>query len=70
MNANFISGQLRLLGDNLIEAKRALKGGSEDATKLWTEDSAEELVSLYAPMAVFQKSKTDILRLGNIKIDF
>lgn len=50
MNANFISGQLRLLGDNLIEARRALKGGSEDITKSWAENSADEQVSLHVSL--------------------
>lgn len=37
-NANFISGQLKLLHDNIQEAKAALKGGSDTHTsKAWHE---------------------------------
>lgn len=38
-NANFISGQLKLLHDNIQEAKAALKG---DNQKPWYEDSTDE----------------------------
>ena len=36
-NADFISGQLQLLHENVLDAKAALKGGA-DAQKPWTED--------------------------------
>lgn len=42
-NANFISGQLKLLHDNVQEANQALKGGS-DVSKSWNEDSLDEKV--------------------------
>ncbi|KAK2808149.1 hypothetical protein FQN49_008737 [Arthroderma sp. PD_2] len=41
-NANFISGQLRLLGDNLAEARQTLKGDGEGVKEPWFEDSAHE----------------------------
>lgn len=40
-NANFISGQLRLLHDNILEAKNALKGWTENQ-KPWNEDPIDE----------------------------
>ncbi|KAF2163036.1 hypothetical protein M409DRAFT_68678 [Zasmidium cellare ATCC 36951] len=40
-NANFISGQLKLLHDNIQEAKSALKGWTEHQ-KPWYEDSVDE----------------------------
>lgn len=40
-NANFISGQLRLLHDNIQEAKSALKGWTENQ-KAWHEDPIDE----------------------------
>ena len=40
-NANFINGQLRLLHDNIQEAKGALKGWT-DRQKPWHEDSVDE----------------------------
>jgi len=40
-NANFIAGQLRLLHDNMQEAKTALKGWTE-AQKPWYEDPVDE----------------------------
>lgn len=40
-NANFISGQLKLLHDNIQEAKSALKGWT-DAQKPWHEQSIDE----------------------------
>ncbi|KAK4495477.1 hypothetical protein PRZ48_013808 [Zasmidium cellare] len=40
-NANFISGQLKLLHDNIQEAKSALKGWTEHQ-KPWHEDSVDE----------------------------
>jgi Rogdi leucine zipper containing protein len=44
MNASFISGQLRLLHDNLVEARQALKGEGEDTRGRWYEASAPEAV--------------------------
>lgn len=46
-NANFISGQLRLLHDNIQEAKQALKGGPDVQTP-WNEEPADEKVSLHS----------------------
>lgn len=44
-NANFISGQLKLLHDNIQEAKAALKGGSEGQKgKTWYEDPLDSNV--------------------------
>lgn len=41
-NANFISGQLKLLHDNVQEAKAALKGGPDaPGVKSWYEDPVE-----------------------------
>lgn len=45
-NANFISGQMRLLHDNVKEAKAALKGWT-DNQKPWYEDSVDE--SAFSP---------------------
>ncbi|PGH13461.1 hypothetical protein AJ80_06330 [Polytolypa hystricis UAMH7299] len=42
MNASFISGQLRLLYDNLVEARTALKGEPSESKKQWFENSADE----------------------------
>ena len=42
-NANFISGQLKLLHDNVQEAHQALKGG-HDVLRPWNEDSLDEKV--------------------------
>ena len=42
-NANFISGQLRLLHDNIQEAKQCLKGNS-DSQKPWNEEPIDEKV--------------------------
>lgn len=42
-NANFISGQLKLLHDNVQEANQALQGGP-DVSKPWNEDSLDEKV--------------------------
>jgi len=42
-NADYISSQLRLLHENVQEAKQALKGG-QDGQKTWNEESAEEKV--------------------------
>lgn len=42
MNANYISGQLRLLQDNITQARHALKGDCEDAKRPWFEVSADE----------------------------
>lgn len=42
-NANFISGQLRLLHDNIEEAKQTLKGGP-DIQKPWNEDPVDDKV--------------------------
>lgn len=36
----FISGQLKLLGDNLVEARKALEGDKEQGNQAWTEESA------------------------------
>lgn len=44
-NANFISGQLRLLHDNIQEAKAALKGDPETQTP-WNEDPVDDKVGL------------------------
>jgi len=44
-NADFISGQLRLLFDNVQEAKQTLKGGMP-SRKSWWEDPIDEKVSL------------------------
>ena len=41
-NANFISGQLKLLYDNIQDAKAALKGGSDGhRMKAWHEDPVD-----------------------------
>lgn len=45
-NANFISGQLRLLHDNVQEANQALKGGP-DVQAPWNEDPIDEKVTLF-----------------------
>lgn len=42
-NANFISGQLKLLHDNVQEAKQALKGGT-DVNRPWNEDPLDDKV--------------------------
>ncbi|KAL1998529.1 hypothetical protein VTN02DRAFT_6009 [Thermoascus thermophilus] len=42
LDASFISGQLRLLHENLAEARKVLQGGSEDTTGKWWETSADE----------------------------
>lgn len=42
-NANFVSGQLKLLHDNVQEANQALKGGP-DVSKPWNEDTHDEKV--------------------------
>lgn len=47
-NANFISGQLRLLHDNIQEAKQSLKGGS-DRAKPWYEEAVDEKVGPNTP---------------------
>lgn len=47
-NASFISGQLRLLHDNVREAKQALRGG-QGSQKAWNEDPVDEKVSQEAP---------------------
>lgn len=44
-NANFISGQLKLLHDNVQEANQALKGGP-DVSKQWNEDALDEKVGM------------------------
>ncbi|KAI5304846.1 hypothetical protein KEM56_005831 [Ascosphaera pollenicola] len=41
-DAMFISGQLKLLHDNLIEARKALEGGREQGNRAWTEESAHK----------------------------
>ncbi|KAJ9623905.1 hypothetical protein H2203_005350 [Taxawa tesnikishii (nom. ined.)] len=43
-NANFIAGQLRLLHDNIQEAKQALKGGSDVQQTPWNEDPLDERI--------------------------
>jgi hypothetical protein len=45
LNASFIYGQLRLLRENLSEARLALKGEGEETKGKWWEDSVEESVS-------------------------
>ncbi|EGD98848.1 hypothetical protein TESG_06212 [Trichophyton tonsurans CBS 112818] len=40
-DASFISGQLRLLGDNLAEARQTLKGEGEGIKQHWFEGSAD-----------------------------
>ncbi|EZF34924.1 Rogdi leucine zipper containing protein [Trichophyton interdigitale] len=40
-DASFISGQLRLLGDNLAEARQTLKGEGEGIKQPWFEGSAD-----------------------------
>lgn len=52
-NANFISGQLKLLHDNVQEAYLALKGGP-DVSKPWNEESLDEKVRQVC--AVFRNS--------------
>ncbi len=42
-DANFISGQLRLLFDNIQEARQALKGGDEIQGQ-WCESPVDEKV--------------------------
>ncbi|KAL9071144.1 MAG: hypothetical protein Q9157_005580 [Trypethelium eluteriae] len=42
-NADFMSGQLQLLHENMQEARQALKGGS-DVQKPWFEDPVDEKV--------------------------
>lgn len=44
-NANFISGQLKLLHDNVQEANQALKGGA-DVSKQWNEDTLDDKVRM------------------------
>lgn len=46
LNANFIYGQMRLLRDNLSEARQALKGDGDQHKSKWWEDSVNEDVSL------------------------
>jgi hypothetical protein len=43
-NASFIAGQLRLLSDNIHEAKQSLKGNLSE--KQWWETSIDENASL------------------------
>ena len=42
-NANFISGQLQLLHENMQEARQALKGGP-NISKPWFDDPIDEKV--------------------------
>ncbi|KAK2734264.1 hypothetical protein FQN57_001725 [Myotisia sp. PD_48] len=42
MDANFICGQLRLLGDYLTEARQTLKGDRDAIRKRWMESSVDE----------------------------
>jgi Rogdi leucine zipper containing protein len=44
LNASFISGQLRLLYENMTEAKSILKG-ELDKTSHWWENSADDNVN-------------------------
>lgn len=44
-NADFIAGQLRLLFDNVQEAKQTLKG-SQEINKLWCEDPLDDNVKV------------------------
>lgn len=46
LNASFIYGQMRLLRDNLSEARQALKGEGDQNKGKWWEDSVNENVSL------------------------
>jgi hypothetical protein len=48
LDASFISGQLRLLRENLSEARLALKGENEEVRGKWWEDSVEEKVRPYS----------------------
>lgn len=59
-NANFIVGQLRLLHDNIQEARAALKGSS-DQQRPWPEDcvDAKAFHPSLPPNAVFQLSIAD-----------
>ena len=50
LDASFISGQLRLLRENLSEARLALKGESEDTRGKWWEDSVDENVRFHPPL--------------------
>lgn len=43
LNANFISGQLRLLYENIAEARSTLKGDA-DSSSQWWENSADDNV--------------------------
>lgn len=45
LDASFIYGQLRLLRENLSEARLALKGEGEEIKGKWWEDSVDENVS-------------------------
>ncbi|PGH09881.1 hypothetical protein AJ79_05608 [Helicocarpus griseus UAMH5409] len=42
MDANFIAGQLRLLHDNLSEARLTLKGEGDESKKQWFQNSVDE----------------------------
>ncbi|KAI5304955.1 hypothetical protein KEM56_005633, partial [Ascosphaera pollenicola] len=42
VHAMFISGQLKLLYDNLIEARKALESSREQGNRAWTEESAHK----------------------------
>ncbi|KAI9656945.1 MAG: hypothetical protein M1831_004493 [Alyxoria varia] len=58
-NADFISGQLRLLFDNVQEAKQALKGGP-NFQKSWWETPVDEAVSFMRAIARFASYSSDM----------
>src|SRR2546421_10882974 len=45
-DANFISGQLRLLSDNIIEARQALKGVDSETRPDWWSEALNPNVSV------------------------
>lgn len=46
-NANFISGQLHLLKENIAEACLALKGETDDTKGKWWDSNVDENVSFF-----------------------
>jgi Rogdi leucine zipper containing protein len=46
LDASFILGQLRLLHENIAEAKSTLKGEGENMKSLWWEQSAGDNVTI------------------------
>jgi hypothetical protein len=52
MNANFISGQLRILQEHLAGARKALKGDNVDTKRPWHEESADESVRHAYPLSI------------------